>query len=191
MYSAGVKRVRQDLSERADLITDNPAEREAIQRLNVPITERLAELGNGIEVRKRRGLLAGVKAVTYGISGEKRIGQIAAQIAEMRHTDDTLLSSGRDEAASTRRLKVVIVYGNALAILILPVKGLVIHWEIGKRNLAEENLQRANDQLERRTSELSETIIELGGRLFRGPQPARAAAPLCRILQCAGAGLRT
>jgi signal transduction histidine kinase len=162
MYSAGVKQVRQDLSELADLIADNPAEREAIQRLNVLITERLAELGDGIEVRKRSGLLAGAQAVTNASSGEKRMAQIATQIAEMRHTEDKLLSSRLDAAAaSTRRIKVVIVYGNALAILILLEKGLVIHWEIGKRNLAEQNLQRANEQLERRTSELSETNIEL------------------------------
>jgi light-regulated signal transduction histidine kinase (bacteriophytochrome) len=37
----------------------------------------------------------------------------------------------------------------------------VIHWETGKRNLVEENLKQSNERLERRTSELSETNIEL------------------------------
>jgi len=98
----------------------------------------------------------------------------------MGHTEDKLLSSRLDAAAaSTRRIKVVIVYGNALAILILPVKGLVIHWEIGKRNLAEENLQRANGQLERRTSELSETNSELESFAYSVAHDLRA--PLRQI----------
>jgi signal transduction histidine kinase len=162
MYSTGVTQVRQDLKELSDLIADNPAEQEAIGRLDALIAARLAELGDGIEVRRRSGLLAGVKAVTNASSGEKRMGQIATQIAEMRHTEDKLLSRRLDTAkASTRKIKLVIVYGNALAILILLVKGFVIHSEIGKRNLAEKNLTQSNERLERRTSELSETNIEL------------------------------
>jgi len=162
MYAAGVKQVRQDMRELADLIADNPREQEAIQRLDALIAARLAELGEGIEVRKLGGLLAGVETVTNASSGEKRMGQIAAQIAEMRQTEDKLLSSRLDTAeASTQKIKVVIVYGNALAILILLVKGFVIHWEIGKRKLAEKNLMQSNERLERRTAELSQTNTEL------------------------------
>jgi CHASE3 domain sensor protein len=162
MYSAGVTHVREDLNELSALIADNPAEREAIGRLDALIAARLAELGDGIEVRKHSGLLAGAKAVTNASSGEKRMAQIATQIAEMRHTEDKLLSSRLDAAeASTRKMKLAIAYGNALAILILLVKGFVIHWETGKRNLVEENLKQSNERLERRTSELSETNIEL------------------------------
>ncbi len=162
MYATVVIQVRQDLSELAELIADNSREREAVQRLDVLVTERLAELGDGIEVRKRSGLLAGVKAVTNAISGEKRMGQIAAQIAEMRRTEDKLLNSRLDTAEiSTRKIKIAIVCGNALAILILVVQGFVIHWETGKRNLAEKNLMQSNERLERRTSQLSETNIEL------------------------------
>jgi len=61
MYSTGVKQVRQDLSELADLIADNPAEREAIQRLNVLITERLAELGEELRFANAAGLWLGSK----------------------------------------------------------------------------------------------------------------------------------
>jgi signal transduction histidine kinase len=162
MYSAGVMLVGQDLRELSNLIADNPAEREAVGRLDALIAARLAELGDGIEVRKRSGLLAGVKAVANASSGEKRMGQIATQIAEMRHAEDKLLSRRLDTAeASTRKIKLVIVYGNALAILILLVKGPVIYSEIGKRNLAEKNLMQSNERLERRTSQLSETNIEL------------------------------
>lgn len=100
--------------------------------------------------------------MTRANNGEKWMGQIAAQISEMRQTEAQLLSRRLNAAAaSTRRIKVVIVLGNSLAILILLVKGFVIHWETARRNLAEQNLKQANERLESRTAELSETNIEL------------------------------
>ncbi len=162
LYGAGADQVRQDMKELPDLIQDNPAEREAIQRLDPLIAARLAELADGIEVRKQSGLLAGVEAVARANNGEKWMGQIAGQIAEMRRAQAQLLSTRLDTAAaSSRKMKAVVVCGNALAILILLVKGFVIHRETGKRNRAEQNLKQANERLERRTSELSETNIEL------------------------------
>lgn len=162
LYLAGLNQIKQDTIDLADLTSDSPTEQEAIGRLYPLIAARLTELGDGIEVRKRSGLLAGVEAVTRANNGEKWMAQIAALIGEMRHTEGQLLSSRLETAAaSTRKIKVVIVCGNALAILILMVKGFVIHWEIGKRTLAEQNLKQANDRLERRTGELSEANIEL------------------------------
>ncbi len=162
LYRAGFDQVRRDMKGLPELVADNPTQRAAIKRLDRLIAARLAELAEGIEVRKRSGLLAGVEAVTRANNGEKWMGQIAAQIAEMRQTEAQLLSSRLDTAAaSAREIKVVIVCGNVLAILILLVKGFVIHWEIGKRNLAEQHLRQANERLERQTAELSETNIEL------------------------------
>jgi signal transduction histidine kinase len=162
LYGAGVNQVRQDMTELRDLTSDNSRQQQAIQRLDPLIAARLAELGDGIEVRKRSGLLAGVEAVTRANNGEKWMGQIAAQIGEMRQTETQLLSRRLDTAAaSARKIKVVIVCGNALAILILVVAGFVIHRETSRRNRAEQNLKHVNERLERRTADLSETNIEL------------------------------
>ena len=162
LYRAGVNQVRQDMKELPDLTADNPREQEAIRRLDPLISSRLDELNDGIWVRKESGLLAGVEAVTRANNGEKWMGQIAAQIGEMRDTEAGLLSSRLETAAaSTRKIKVVIALGNTLAILILVVKYFVIQREIGKRNLAEASLKLSNEQLVRRTAELSETNIEL------------------------------
>ncbi|MGB0008788.1 MAG: CHASE3 domain-containing protein, partial [Candidatus Sulfotelmatobacter sp.] len=156
LYRSGVDQVREDMKELPDLIKDNPEERESIKRLDPLIAARLAELSAGIDVRTRGGLLAGVDAVAQGNDGELWMELIAAQIAGMRRTEAQLLSRRlATAAASTRKIKAVIFYGNTLAILILLVKGFVIHSETTRRNQAEQSLKRANERLERRTSELS------------------------------------
>jgi signal transduction histidine kinase len=162
LYLAGINKMSQDGTELANLTADNRTERDAIQRLYPLIGARLIELGQGIEVRRNSGLLAGVEVVAHGTKGEKLMEQIAALIGEMRRTEAQLLSGRLETAAgSTRRLKLVIAYGNALAILILLVKGIVIHREIGRRNEAEQNLNHAVERLEQRTAELSDTNKEL------------------------------
>jgi CHASE3 domain sensor protein len=185
LYEAGTSQVRQDLKELPDLTADNHREREAIKRLDPLISSRLAELNDGIWVRKESGLLAGVEAVTRANDGEKWMGQIAAQIGEMRDTEAALLSSRLETAAaSTRKIKIVIVCGNSLAILILLVKGFVMHREIGKRNLAEGSLKLSNERLERRTAELSETNIELESFAYSVAHDLRA--PLRHIAGYSG-----
>jgi len=161
-YYAGATQVRQDLKKLSDLTADNATQRAALERLDPLIGAGLEELSDGIEVRKRSGLLAGVKAVTGANNGEKRMGQIAAEIAEMHHTEDKLLSRRLDESdASMRKMKAAIVCGNALAISIMLLAGVVIHRETTRRNLAEKNLQQSNGRLEDRTAELSVTNSEL------------------------------
>lgn len=185
MYLTGLQQIGQDGTKLADLISDNPSERESIRRLYPLIAARLKELGDGIEVRQRSGLLAGVEVVAHGNKGEQLMGQIAAQIDEMRRAEAQLLSVRLDTAAaSAHRIKIIIVYGNALAILILLIKGFVIHWETGKRNLAEQDLKTANERLERRTAELSETNIEMESFAYSVAHDLRA--PLRHIAGYAG-----
>jgi signal transduction histidine kinase len=161
-YQASLDQVRRDMGELRDMTSDNRRQQKAILRLDPLIAARLAELSGGIEVRKQSDLRAGVEAVAYGNTGGKWMGQIGAQIGEMRETEGKLLSSRLETAAaSSRKMKAVVVGGNALAILILLAKGFVIHRETGRRNLAEQSLKHANERLKRRTSELSETNIEL------------------------------
>ena len=185
LYEAGVNQVRQDMNELPDLAADNSREREAIKRLDPLVASRLAELGDGIEVRKRSGLIAGAEAVTHGNNGEKCMEQIAAQIGEMRQTEARLLGVRlKTAAASARKMKVVIACGNSLAILILLIKGVVIHRQTCRRNLAKQNLQRANEKLERRTAELSETNIELESFAYSVAHDLRA--PLRHIAGYSG-----
>jgi signal transduction histidine kinase len=185
LYRAGDEKLGQDTKALWDLTSDNQGEREALQRLQSLIADRLTELADGIEARKKSGLLAGVEAVSHGDNGELWMELIAAHIAEMRQTEAQLLSARMDAAtASTRKMKVVIACGNSLAVLILLVKGFVIHRETCRRNLAEQNLKQANEKLERRTAELSETNIELESFAYSVAHDLRA--PLRHIAGYSG-----
>ena len=162
LYRAGVDEVGQDIKALRDLTSDNHGQQESIQRLESLTADRLAELAGGIEVRNQSGLMAGVEAVAHGNGGELWMALIATHIAEMRQREMELLKERLSTAAAdARRIKALIVWGNALAIFILIAKGVVIHRETGKRNLAEQNLKQVNERLERRTAELSETNVEL------------------------------
>jgi signal transduction histidine kinase len=184
-YRAGVDKLGQDIDALRDLTADNPTEQENIRWLKLLVADRLAELAGGIEVRRQSGLLAGVEAVTHGDNGELWMELIATRIAEMRRTEAQLLSERLETAAaSTRRMKVIIALGNSLAILILLIKGFVIHWEIRRRNLAEQNLKDSNVRLERRTTELSQTNIELESFAYSVAHDLRA--PLRHIAGYSG-----
>src|ERR1700676_1728434 len=151
-YQAGLSQVHVDMEELRKLTGDNPGQHEPIQRLVPLIAVRLAELGDGIEVRKRSGLLARVEVVAHGNIGEQSMRQIQAQIREMHDTEELLLGRRLETAAAgTRKMKAVIVIGNAVAILILLVAGFVIHRETGRRNVAEQELKNVNEHLEQRT----------------------------------------
>jgi signal transduction histidine kinase len=162
LYGAGVDKLGSDINALQDMTSDNPVQQGNIKRLKSLIADRLGELADGIRVRKRSGLLAGVEAVSQGHNGGLWMEMIDTQIGEMQHREAELLRARLETAAaSARKMKVLIVCGNALAILFLLVKGFLIHWEARKRSLAEDNLKQANERLERRTAELSETNIEL------------------------------
>lgn len=184
-YGVGVDRLGQDIEGLRDLTSDNSGEQENIKRLKSLIADRLTELSDGIEVRKQSGLLAGVEAVTQGNNGELWMEMIANQIGDMRHREAQLLSARLETAAaSTRKMKIIIAFGNSLAILILLINGFVIHWEIGKRTLAEQKLKQANESLERQTAELSETNIDLESFAYSVAHDLRA--PLRHIAGYSG-----
>jgi signal transduction histidine kinase len=130
-HKADINQVQQDVRNLRDLTSDNPRQQEAIRRLDMPVAQELMD-------------------------------EIRVQIGEMRSTEERLLEMrSKTAAAATRRMKGVIVLGNALAMLILSAAGFVIHREAGRRGLAERGLKHVNEHLEHRTAELSDTNSEL------------------------------
>lgn len=157
-----LKQFHRDVAEFRRLTSDNPEQQRAIQHLEPLTTARIAGLVERMEIRSRSGLVAGSKVAATGNNGEALIDEIREQISGMRHTEEQLLIPRLSAAATgTRKIKAVIVAGNALAILILSVAGAVVHREASRRSLAERNLKHVNESLEHRTVELSETNHEL------------------------------
>jgi signal transduction histidine kinase len=162
VYGTAVGELGQDIKTVRDLTSDNPGQLQAISRLEPLIVGRVAELAGGIPLRKQNGVLSGVEALTQGNKHEEWMDLTGTEITGMRHTEAQLLRKRLDLAkASTGRVKIVIVCGNALAILILLVAARMIHWESGRRNRAEQNLKHSNERLGRRSAELSDANIEL------------------------------
>jgi CHASE3 domain sensor protein len=155
-YEADLNQVREDLKGLRDLTSDNPKQQEAIQRLEPIIAARLAELGDGIEVRRRTGA-APVLGGENGTDGKEFTGGIRAQVGEMRSTEEQLLVSRLETAdGGTRKAKAIIVIGNALAILILLVAGFVTDRAYVRHSLTEQELKRVTEHLEHRTAGLLE-----------------------------------
>jgi signal transduction histidine kinase len=161
VYGTGVGKLGRDIKTVRDLTSDNPGQQQAISRLEPLIAGGVAELADGITLRKQNGV-SGIEALTHRNKHEVWMDLIGTEITGMRHTEAQLLSNRLDLAkAGTRRVKIVIVCGNALAILILLVAARMIHRESGRRNRAEQNLKHSNEQLGRRSAELSDANIEL------------------------------
>jgi signal transduction histidine kinase len=160
-YRAGCRQVRQHIEKLRELTADSAMQQETIRHLKPLVEARLAGLEERIEIRRRSGLAAGAEAVATG-DGEGTTDAIRAEISGMRGREEQLLSLRMSTAAASNgKIKVVIILGNALAILILLAAGFAIHRETGRRNRAEEGLKYANRDLEERKLELSEANSEL------------------------------
>jgi signal transduction histidine kinase len=160
-FESGVKAVHRDIEMFRHLTIDNRTQQEALRHLESLMEERLAGLTERMEMRSRDGL-AGSRAVATANHGEQMMEDIRKSVGEMRLTEENLLNLRQQEAAaSSRRMKTVIVIGNSVAIFILLFAGSVIHRQSGRRTQAEAELKHINERLERRTMELSEMNTEL------------------------------
>jgi signal transduction histidine kinase len=160
-YQAGIDGVHRDMEEVRRLTIDNPRQQEAIKNLEQAVDARLTFLVGRTEIRRQAGLTAAAEAVAKGDSDEL-MNAVRERISEMRLAEERLLRLRLEAAAaSTRKTKAVIVFGNALAVLISLVAGLVIHQGARKRDLAEKELKQVNERLERRTADLSDANREL------------------------------
>jgi signal transduction histidine kinase len=161
VYGTSIDKLGRDIKMVRDLTSDTPGQQQALSRMEPLITDRLAELADGITLRKQNGV-SEPKAITHGNNLEVWMDLIGTEITGMRHTETQLLSKRLDLAkVSTRRVKIVIVCGNTLAVLILLVATHMIDRESGRRNHAEQKLKHSNEQLGRRSAELSDANIEL------------------------------
>lgn len=164
-YERGLAHIHQNLKEVRDLTSDNPRQQRALDRIEPLITARLGELTDRVELRRQRGLSAGVIAVREG-PGKQLMDQIGAIIAQMQQEEARLLRQrSADLEVSSQTTKVVIVFGEALGFFFLLIAGWVIQKEMTQRRNAEEAVRRLNAELElkvfARTAQLAERAKDL------------------------------
>ncbi len=162
-YVTSTNQVLEDITQLRELISDNPAQVESIERLEPLVTARLARLAAVLEIRRRSGLMPGIEAVSSSLtSGEELMSQVTVLLGEMQAREEDLLTARLLASTSgAKRTRVVIVLGNALAVAFLFSAGVVIHQQMIRGNLAEHEVRRANHDLVRRAAELFDANSEL------------------------------
>jgi signal transduction histidine kinase len=161
-YESASQQLSLDVKDVAQLTHDNTTQQEAITHLQDTIAARQAALVNRIQLRKYKGLAASIDAVDRNNTGEVYMSEIRSTIGDMRSAENRLLTERQNAAIATaRRLKIMIVGGNVLAVLLLAFAALALHRESKKRTLAERDLNRVNEHLRRRSIELADSNAEL------------------------------
>jgi signal transduction histidine kinase len=152
LYNDAFERAQQGQNELRTLTSDNPVQQRNLDRLAPVINARLAEMRDRIEIRKKDGLEAAVKAIQEG-SGKKSMDRIRGVIADMVREERRLLALRTAEAASSARwTESMILLGNAFGFLFLLLAGVVIYQEMAHRRRAEEEVRELNADLENRVA---------------------------------------
>lgn len=164
-YTGAIAHVYEDVAELRRLTSDNPTQRQAMDRMEPLISERLNMLRDRIEVRRKEGLVPGAEIVRQG-AGKQYMDEIRVQLDGMKQEENRLLILRTEEAVrSSRNTRMVIVSGEILAVAFLCLAGIVVGQEIGQRRRAEMEVRTLNATLEKRvadrTAELNERAKDL------------------------------
>src|SRR2546430_4113096 len=144
-----------------ELTADNRAQQQRLDSVAALVTERLAILRAGIELRKDQGFAA-VQGETLTGKGKQLHDRIRRLIGQMEDTETSLL---KQREQLTRRsstvAQLVIIGGGLLACGLVALALWAIHRDFAGRTRAERALRDARDQLElrvrQRTAELALT----------------------------------
>ncbi|HEY6443758.1 MAG TPA: CHASE3 domain-containing protein [Candidatus Acidoferrales bacterium] len=164
-YNGAASKFHENLKDLRELTADNPRQQRALNRLESVTERRFALLKHAIEIRKQGGLAAGADFIAEG-SGKREMDEARMEIAAMREEEGSLLQQrSRGVERTSSRTRVVIVSGNALALLLLSLAGVIVQREMGQRKNAEDRVRSLNVDLERRvddrTAELAERMKDL------------------------------
>ena len=146
-YESALHRVSQDVGRIRSLTDDNPRQQSSLERLNSLVAAKLNVLRNGIEVRKRDGMVAGAAAVRDGV-GKQLMDQLRTLVDEMKQAEQRLLQERSEAVAnSSQFVKETIAFGYLSAFFFLLGAGWLIYEEMRRRELAEEGLRHSEEQL--------------------------------------------
>src|SRR5712691_4558821 len=125
-YQVGLSMIDQDLKEVRNLTRDNPNQQRRLDALDPLVTQRLATLKAGVELRKSKGFEAARDWIAGG-RGKKEMDEIRKVASEMEQEENDLLKKRSEEAqASARQATFTILFGTLTAFGILAVASFLI-----------------------------------------------------------------
>ncbi|MGH7992570.1 MAG: sensor histidine kinase [Limisphaerales bacterium] len=130
------------------LTADNPEQQQRLARLESVIAQRMTILNSRIKLRQEGGLQAVSSDVTTLRQGRDLMDQVWRDIAQMRDTENSLLSQ-RQQMARTgaENSLLVIVIGSVLACAIGLTAVLLIHRDLKLREQTEKSLRQSEKRL--------------------------------------------
>lgn len=152
------------------LTADNPVQQRSLDRIEPLLNARLAEL-ESIAGRAEQGDFRGATDAVRTGSHERVTAQIREIVSQMSGEEKRLLEVRSKEAtASSRQVKIVIVSGNALALVFLLLAFAAVYREMMRRRDSEEKIRALNAGLERRVEERTAELAERAKELTRSNQ---------------------
>ena len=158
-YEISLRRVSQDVGRIRSLTADNPRQQSSLERLGPVVAAKLNVLQSGIEARKRDGMAAGADAVRGG-TGKQLMDQLRTVVDAMKQEEQRLLQERLEAVAgSSQYAKETIVFGYLSAFFFLLGAGWLIYEEMRRRELAEEELRRSEEQVRLLVSSVTDFAI--------------------------------
>src|SRR5579875_261057 len=142
-YDGARARVQRRLAKIRSATSGNPATQSELNRLKPLIDGKFAELQNTIEAR-RVGHTRQALAEVETDSGKKTMDQIRQIVSRMAAQEDRLLAVRKlDAEASSRKMKMVIIFGYALAFALVMAAVALIQQEVKSRREAEQAVRQS------------------------------------------------
>jgi PAS domain S-box-containing protein len=161
--AAGWARVEDDFNQIAALTSDNPRQQQSLRQLRLLLSTEFSQP----PVHR-----PGVDSETANQPDRTRetwFERVGSQIEVMEQEENRLLAQRLKAAqASSRGMKIIIVLGNALAVLFVGVGAYAIHQEMNRRSKAEQNLRESEERFRLMATSVKEyaiLMLDPGGRI--------------------------
>jgi signal transduction histidine kinase len=146
-YAMGVEQLPGSLDQLAALISDNPDQLPAVDKLRQLVGAKLAELKSTVDAYKT-GNTAGALAIVDNDNGYRLMAEIRDQITSMQNAENALLASRQ---AGAERSALLLQAGVAIAFLLIAILGVLIarftRLSVGELAASRDRLMASNDQL--------------------------------------------
>ena len=160
-YRDATARLREELKGLRSLTANNPDQQRRLDVLEPLALQKLGFSSEQAALRRDQGFEAAVARVDTG-TGQRLMDDIRKLVDEIHHTEDRLLQEQRAAAeASTTNAILAMSIGGLASLSILTVVFYVLRHENSERKLAEERIQRLNEALTERATELEAANQEL------------------------------